>query len=708
MNAKKKSHIIYKPVSDKPVSDNSGVKTINSVRSAPKLVDVSAKDRKQAAARKSQKRYLINKINHINFKEGTILLNFKHEKYKRTISRYVKPQPCQGDRLDCFWAETTGLHPILKSYKFENFLIDDGKNLLLVKPELKSINKTGLSFKIPDTYREVKNRRIKRHSCKDINVKLLQNSVLYNGSLTDFNAVSFRIDISTNDLQAIQWINCESKVNVIFDKKGEVFYSGECRILKEIKNKNKRSYILEPINYQIQRFKSIEYRSKRQKLLPSPDIVFIHPFTDKTIDLKIVDLSGSGFSVEEDDDNTVLLPGMIIPDLEISFASNIGIKCKAQVIYRNIENKSEKRGLVKCGVAILDIKLEDHMNLLAILNKVEDSDLYICNKVDLDDLWDFFFETGLISSKKYENLQAQKEQLKNTYEKLYTNHPDFARHFIYQDKGVILAHAAMLRLYEKTWLMHHHASRLSSIKSRFSLLAKVARFTCDSYRLSSMHMDYLVSYYQATNKFSSLVFNGVAKSINDPKGCSLDTFAGLHYRRTVEDELNMQPPWRLTKTLPEDLEELASYYQGESGGLMIQALDLEPGAIDQVNLTREYQKMGFTSIRHVLSLKKYDSLRAIIVLNISDVGINLEDLTNCIKIIVIDPDDLPKNTLYLTLSLLLKKIARNEMSVLIYPSEYAKDHFIQYEKLLNLWILNTQYSDKYYKHLQNLVEKTEM
>ncbi len=703
MTAIKKGHIVYKPV-----SNTSGVKTINSVRSAPKLVDVSAKNRKQEEVRKSRKNYLINKINHINFKEGTILLNFKHEKYKRTISRYVKPQPCQGDRLDCFWAETTGLHSILKSYKFESLLIDDGKKLLLLKPKLKSINKTGLSFKIPDKYREVKNRRIKRHPCKDVDVKLLQNSVLYNGSLTDFNAVSFRIEISTNDMQSIQWVNCESKVDVIFDKKGEVFYSGGCRILKEVKNKNKRSYVLEPINYQIQRFKSIEYRSKRQKLIPSPDIVFIHPFTGKTIDLKIIDLSGSGFSVEEDEDNTVLLPGMIIPDLEISFASNIGIKCKAQVIYRNIESKSEKKGLVKCGLAILDIKLEDHMNLLAILNKVEDGDLHICNKVDLDDLWDFFFETDLISSKKYEQLQTQKEQLRNIYEKLYTNHPDFARHFIYQDKGIILAHSAMLRLYEKTWLMHHHASRLSSIKSRVSLFAKVARFICDSYRLSSIHMDYLVSYYQAANKLSSLVLKGVVKSINDPNGCSLDTFASLHYKRTVDDELNMQPPWRLSKTVPEDLAELESYYNGESGGLMIQALDLEPGAIDQVNLTKEYKEMGFTSIRHVLSLKKYNSLKAIIILNISDVGINFEDLTNCIKIIVIDPDDLPKNTLYLTLSLLLKKIARNEMSVLIYPAEYATDHFIQYEKLLNLWILNTQYSDKYYKHLQNLIGKTNM
>jgi hypothetical protein len=70
----------------------------------------------------SQK-YLVNKLNYLNFQDGTILINLKHTKYNRVISLNARPKPCLGDQLDCLWTETTEIHQELKSYAFENFLI---------------------------------------------------------------------------------------------------------------------------------------------------------------------------------------------------------------------------------------------------------------------------------------------------------------------------------------------------------------------------------------------------------------------------------------------------------------------------------------------------------------------------------------------------------------------------------------------------------
>ena len=201
--------------------------------------------------------------------------------------------------------------------------------------------------------------------------------------------------------------------------------------------------------------------------------------------LKVVDLSGSGFSVEEDRSNAVLLPGMIIPELELNFASNFSVKCKAQTLYRQLMGKEKDSNWVKCGIAILDMSIEDHCRLLALLHQAKDDRSYISNRVNMDDLWDFFFESGFIYPKKYAFLEANKEKIKSIYKKLYTQNQKIARHFIYQDKGRIQGHVAMIRFYENAWLIHHHASRNSSIRSGVAVLDQIGRFSNASHSLYS-------------------------------------------------------------------------------------------------------------------------------------------------------------------------------------------------------------------------------
>ena len=118
--------------------------------------------------------------------------------------------------------------------------------------------------------------------------------------------------------------------------------------------------VLSDFSQEIQRFKHKDFRSDRQTLHPSPNVVFRHPIIKKMFDLKVVDLSGSGFSVEEDEKNAVLLTGMILPELELSFANSFRIKCRAQVVYRKVmEGKDDK--WIKCGLALLDMDIGDHL-----------------------------------------------------------------------------------------------------------------------------------------------------------------------------------------------------------------------------------------------------------------------------------------------------------------------------------------------------------
>jgi hypothetical protein len=672
----------------------------NSHKSVGKTAE--AVDQKKGNA--VSKIYLVNKLNYTNFQDATILINFKHLKYNRTITLSAKPQPCLGDRLDCFWTETEGIEQKLKSYKFESFYVNDGQKILLVEPELIDASDKGISFNLPHTCYQVSTRKLRRHTCENIKVQLIQNSSPFDGTLLDFNTHSLHIKIKAVPPQTFKWINPESAVTLIISNEGETLYTGECRVVKQGQGQKIREYVLEPLKNHIQRFKHKEYRSMRQKITPSPDIIFRHPFTQKIISLKVVDISGSGFSVEEAENSAVLLPGMIIPELELNFANSLKVKCRAQVLYQNTSKDGQNENRVQCGLALLDMDIQHHSNLLAFLHQVKNKNSYVCNPLDLDALWQFFFETGFIYPEKYATIETNKNQIKQTYKKLYIQSPNIARHFTYQENNRIFGHLAIVRFYENTWLIHHHAARKSILnRAGLIVLNQIGNFSYDSHRLHSLHMDFVMCYFRPDNKFPNRVFGGAAKHIGNPKCCSIDRFAYLHHRYIVNHESNLSSPCELSVTQPEDFIELENFYEHNSGGLMLKALDLAREKLYEDELSKEYKKLGFKRKKHFFSLKKRGNLKAVNMVMISDIGLNLSSLTNCIKVFVLDPNDLPKDTLNGMISIIFKKLGRQDMPVLVYPASYVEHSTIPYEKQYILWVLNTTYSDAYFSYVNRLL-----
>ena len=83
-----------------------------------------------------------------------------------------------------------------------------------------------------------------------------------------------------------------------------------------------------------------------------PNIIFDHPLIGKKINLKASDISGSGFSVEEEVENSTLIPGIIIPEVCIELMNKAELICRAQIVYRSVDDS----GKTKCGFAFLDIQ----------------------------------------------------------------------------------------------------------------------------------------------------------------------------------------------------------------------------------------------------------------------------------------------------------------------------------------------------------------
>jgi len=106
----------------------------------------------------------------------------------------------------------------------------------------------------------------------------------------------------------------------------------------------------------------------------------------------------------------------------------------------------------------------------------------------------------------------------------------------------------------------------------------------------------------------------------------------------------------------------------------------------------------------VFSLKYKDELVAVFVANISDIGMNMSDLTNCIKIFILESDDLPLEEFFAALNEISGIYESNNIPLMIYPSIYAKNNSISNSKIYNLWVLDVQnIGDIYYEHLEKLL-----
>ena len=662
-------------------------------------------DRNPGKGKTVSKRHLINKLNFLNFQDGFLLVNFKHNKYGNVISLPARPLPCTGDKLDCAWIDPPDVLRILRSYTLHNILVSDGAKLLLVHPELVEISDKGIEFLLPETCSEVGTRKMTRYPCKDIEAQIVQNGALLNGVVKDFTPVAVRVDVKAASPQAVRLINVDFPVNLNIYAGQKIIYSGACRIIRHAGDNGNRTLVLEPVQSHLRRFSPKQYRSTRQVLVPSPDIVFAHPVCGKTVTLKVVDLSGTGFAVEEEESESVLLPGMIIPELELSFAGSIRIACQAQVVYRHVRTDHGAEGVVRCGLAVLDMDIDDHIKLLSMLHHAASKNSYICSDVDLDALWNFFFATGFIYPEKYANFQANKETIKKTYERLYSRSPHIARHFICQEKGAILGHMAMVRFYDNAWLIQHHAAVKSEhAKAGLTVLNQIGRFINDSHNLYSAHMQYVFCYFRPDNKFPDRIFGGMGRMLKDQSRCSLDTFAYFHFRRPSQGGGSLPLLWELTETCPEDLEELESFYRQQSGGLMLEVLELRQGMGNHDELFREFRKLDLKRECRIYSLKKNHSLKAVVILNVSDIGLNMSNITNAMKVMVLDNDDLPKEVLLAALNTAAATYAESEVPVLVYPVSYADIWNLTYEKLYTMWVLNMQNTDDYFRYLESMLK----
>lgn len=627
---------------------------------------------------------LVNRLNRLHFTGTPLYLYVQHTKYRDEFLIPVNPAPCDGNKIQCRLPLDQGR--LLDSFTIKNLFIPAGHHLLVVPAKCQLLQENSVLLELPEENYLVNRRRNQRYTCQDLTAVLCQNAFQAFGELVDFSPRGLRVRLARKSVSSMRWFNPDLPVLLHLLQSKHTIFSAMCPCIRLDRRSGGPCHIvLEPGNKHTRQFSKKIVRNPRQRLSPTLFVSFKHPFHHKKVRREIHDITTSGFSILEDINESVLLPGLILKDLSIIYAGVFELKCRiTQVVYRVLLNDKT----VRCGIAILDMTIDTYTKLANILSNAIDPHTQISCDVDMDDLWDFFFESGFIYPQKYQAIQKDKTEFKKTYKKLYENNPEIARHFTYQKNGRIYGHISLVRAYEKTWMFHHLlATSMDGRRTGPTVMKQITHFTLDMHRLPSANMDYMMCYYQPTNRFSNYIFGGFANRLDNRQICSQDRFSYFevkkgHHASTVPDG------WSITHLSPSVLFELKQFYEHTSGGLLMEVLDFD----GKSTVEALYENCGFTRRKVSYALMQGDRLKAVLLVNQTDLGFNLSSLLNCVKVIICDSEALSFKVLRAAIESIISAFSNTNIPILLYPTHYLSEHPPQCpSKEYTMWIIDARH-----------------
>ena len=661
---------------------------------------------KTEAVRTLRRKYLVNKLNHLNFCREPVEFEFRQVEFDTVRLLKAVPEICKGENCDFKFSENSDDDlEWLKKYKVANLRIVDEDTTILIYPENVIVGISGISLMLPKSALILENDHESPENAGNIDASIIQSGIKIRGRLVSFSAQE--MIVRSPETETSRWINGSGNVMLLLEQGDSLLYSETCSIASISTNQGDKFFVLKMHQNQIQRVSSRQFRSQRSELQNSPRCQFVHPLSGRIIERMLTDLSGTGFSFKDEHRGALLPVGLIIEKMTLHFAEYSSVDVLAQVIHCNNGAGGKKSSY---GFCILNVDPRDHLILLSLVHQSHNTYATLCKKVDLDSLWRFFFESGFIYPEKYIFLQQNRDQIKHSFELLYQDRNDVARHFIYQREDKIQGHLSMVRFFERTWLLHHHASSVEKNENAgVHVLNQVGNYVNDTSRFSRMNLDYLMCFYRRKNRFPNRVFGGLIDFVDNKRICSGDELAYCTIRPSEED-LSADALWSLETSDKEDLTHLNEFYSQVSGGLLLEAMHLPPFAdLDTSNngVCRAYRDLGITRNILLRSLKHNDRLAAVFVINCSDPGINLSELTNSVLLFVIKPELITRDILQKAMASAAGDGANSASPVLVFPQVSADKMNVEYEKSYVAWIMDIAIGDTYFEHIQAVMRKVQ-
>ena len=493
----------------------------------------------------------INRINHLHFTNGCLQVHLRQVASGEDVLVQALPGPCTGEELTVTWG---GAPPDLVDYLVLDLVIDDGRRLMLIPVRLKVDEGLSMVVEIKGAGYLYGRRQATRYACAHTRARISQGSFTIQGELVDFAYGGFRIRLQDPGPLPPAGLDVLAPLRLSLANHGEEAYCGQCRYLRSDLVERDRVMVLQcgdggrkgaPRRRRI-------IRNPRLCLSPVPKIIFRHPLTGREVQYEAVNVSHSGFMVEDDPRETLLFPGLQIRDVVILIANAVEVRCAARVLYV----RPHRHKGVQVGFAITDMDILNCHTYFDILGNAYDGHANLKNVMKIENLWDFFFSTGFIYPSKYELISSYTDEFKKIYHKIYRGKQEIFFNSTYQHNGKIFGHLSIIRAYQRAMMLQHMAA-LPEMHGRKRIGLDVVQqvfFYFDAFhRYPSARVEYLMSFFRPTSSFNIYFLQGFCKRLQNLKGCSMDLFA-YHLQRQSDEAVPLPESWRVVECTLEDID----------------------------------------------------------------------------------------------------------------------------------------------------------
>jgi hypothetical protein len=639
------------------------------------------------------RKHLVNILNYVNFRGAYVVVNLKSLVDGRRLSLRAAPEPCAGDTARLAWSETPPGNIDAAAHQLVDFFIDMGSRVVIAGGRATDVSRSGIRVLLPERCYATSRRQMERFSSALVHVTLSRNGSEETGLLRDFGGGCLRVRFAVRDSFLLNKRN-KLPIRVAITHGKTTVYNGEGVIKRRAANGENIDLVVALTALSDDKSFGGQVATLSRDLVASCR----HPLSDRIIRLRLVKASYNSFVVSESPERAMLFPGLIIPEIRIDFGAGDSAQCMAKVV---------------CGegdawlMSIIDMPIFDQRKLFSFLEKERGMRSEISPSIDPEDILRFFFEAGFIYPEKYAGVAESRGRLKEMLSRLYIDAPSICQHFVQDNNGLVEAHISMVRFYERSWIIHHHAA-LRGNGAGSAVLAQIFRYINSYSSFPSTRMDYLMSYYRRENRFPNRVFGGFARYLDTPRLCSIDPFAYLHhiFDPDYKDKCG-SAEWRLDPTNRKDLLELAGFYARVSGGLALKAFGLEAGRREKTDdVESEFKKAGLRRQQRLFSLKREGKVKAVMLALDSDAGLNMSNLMKCIHVFVIDAKDLPFDLLTGHLNKLSSLYEEQKIPILFFPWSYVGDQRVLMEKVYNLLIFHASVGKRFAEFTERLTNRT--
>lgn len=642
---------------------------------------------------KINQRKFVNVLNFHNFVGNHIYVHALHVPLNEGFLIRVCPSPCMGNEVVFTLPDQNLL--AFDNFSLQDLVIDNGKTVTLMHMDVVHVSARSFTAVLGQSGTVYHSRKERRFPCRMVDAAIRVGETVYNGMLDEFTASSLRISLKDKTWRESDVAASPGSITVELSREDEILFSGPSRLIRT--EKQAQTVVLAPMNIRQKKYNERKFRNTRLTLAPAPQAVFDHPFTGERSTYDICDITTSGFSVFVETDFSLIIPGMILPELQVIFAGGLSLACSAQVIYL----KKQRGNITRVGFLITDMDPVTYTRLFNILTRADDPHSLASSKVPIDALWEFFFRSGFIYPEKYLCISRNKKHFKDTYQTLYHDCPEIFSSLTYQRNDQIYGHVSIVKAYPFAWMVQHLAALpMGSKRTGLFILKQMLNYLDGFHRMPSIAMKYLVFNYRPDNKFPNYFFGGVCNILNAPYMCSVDEFAYLSHRMTNR-ETTLPAGWSIRTCDSEDIAALHGAYHRHSEGLMIETFGLEA---DDQTLWETYEKLGLMRKCRSYALTRNNERVCFFVVDQSDQGLNMSDLLNSIKVIIPRPDPqyLPWHTVLAALSHIGKEYGTPDVVLQVFPSSYLDTAGVRYPKKYCMWIAKTSYFDPYYDAIRKM------